>query len=154
MPKRYRPNVAAIVENPHGELLIGRRHDFPACWQFPQGGIDSGELPVDALQRELLEETGLEPSDYAIIHRSEIHHYDFPGGPDARGFHGQEQVYFLCRLKQALPQSLPDPGKTCGEFTAFRWAPVTGFPVKLAPPMKQDVYRRVLTEFAPHFSRP
>jgi putative (di)nucleoside polyphosphate hydrolase len=149
--KRYRPNVAAIVENQNGELLIGRRHDFPACWQFPQGGVDAGESLPQAMQRELLEEAALKTGDYEIIHQTGSYRYDFPSGTDARGFSGQEQVYFLVRLQATQAHTLPDPAQTCGEFTAFRWAPVQDFPVHLAPRMKQQVYRLVLQDMAPYF---
>jgi putative (di)nucleoside polyphosphate hydrolase len=151
VPKRYRSNVAAIVENLNGDLLIGRRHDYPESWQFPQGGVDGGESLREAMHRELQEEAGLKPDTYELIHQTETYRYDFPAGPDARGFSGQEQVYFLLRGNSPQAQSLPDPAQTCGEFTAFRWAPVHGFPVHLAPPMKQDVYRLVLQELAPYF---
>ena len=36
-------------------LLLARK----GYWQFPQGGIDAGESEVEAVQREVLEETGL-----------------------------------------------------------------------------------------------
>lgn len=151
MSNHYRPNVAAIVENQSGELLIGRRHDFPACWQFPQGGVDTGESLLEALQRELLEEAALNTDAYEIIHQTGPYRYDFPSGPDARGFSGQKQVYFLVRLHAKEAKTLPDPAQTCGEFTAFRWAPVREFPVHLAPPMKQEVYRLALQDLAPYF---
>ena len=40
MKKRYRPNVAAILQRPNGLVLIAQRSDYPESWQFPQGGVD------------------------------------------------------------------------------------------------------------------
>ena len=37
------------------------------AWQFPQGGIQSGEQPEEALFRELQEETGLVEKDVRIV---------------------------------------------------------------------------------------
>jgi putative (di)nucleoside polyphosphate hydrolase len=145
MKKRYRPNVAAVLQRPDGFVLLGQRSDFPASWQFPQGGIDEGESPEDALCREVDEEVGIAADAYQVTARSGPHRYDFPAGPDRRGFDGQEQVYFLCSLKSATAPE-PDLTGTCGEFSALRWVDVHDFPVHLAPPMKQEVYRTVLRQ--------
>jgi len=149
MTKRYRPNVAAIIQRADGCVLLGQRSDFPESWQFPQGGIDEGEDPDAALRREVAEETGLTPDSYRMVARSGWHRYDFPAGPDRRGFHGQEQMYFLCRLVEA---GATEPHLTCpgGEFRAFRWQNLATFPFHLPPPMKQTVYRKVLHELAPY----
>lgn len=57
--KKYRPNVAAIIVSPDYpntcEIFIAERIDIEGAWQFPQGGIDEGETPLEALHRELLE---------------------------------------------------------------------------------------------------
>lgn len=143
MQKRYRPNVAAILQRADGLVLIGQRSDYPDSWQFPQGGIDRGETPEDALRREVAEEVGIGPEAYSIAARSGPHRYDFPSGRDRRGHDGQEQTYFLCRLNE--PGEPPfDLANTCGEFAAVRWVPLDDFPLHLAPPMKQAVYREVL----------
>jgi putative (di)nucleoside polyphosphate hydrolase len=143
MKKRYRPNVAAILQRPDGLVLIGQRSDYPESWQFPQGGIDSGETPEEAVRREVEEEVGIAAEAYAIIARSGPHRYDFPSGRDRRGHDGQEQIYFLCRLHEADPPEI-DLAATCGEFSAVRWVSVADFPFHLASPMKQGVYREVL----------
>ena len=60
--KKYRPNVAIIVLAPtypfDCKVLVAQRSDIKGAWQFPQGGIDDGETPRDALFRELEEEIG------------------------------------------------------------------------------------------------
>ncbi len=148
MNKRYRPNVAAILQRSDGLVLIGQRTDFPENWQFPQGGVDRGESPEEALCREVSEEVGIAADAYRITARSGPHRYDFPAGPDRRGFDGQEQFYFLCSLPAATPPE-PDLSGTCGEFSALRWVDVYDFPVHLAPKMKQEVYRAVLRQLFP-----
>lgn len=143
MSKRYRPNVAAVLQRADGRVLIGQRSDYPDSWQLPQGGIDRGESAEDALRREVLEEVGIGPERYAIAARSGPHRYDFPFGEDRHGFSGQEQTYFLCPLNETGHPEI-DLSATCGEFQAVRWVEVANFPVHLAPPMKQQVYRDVL----------
>jgi 8-oxo-dGTP diphosphatase len=53
--------VGAVIVN-NGRAFVHRRGDdrplFPGCWDIPGGHVDDGETPLDALQRELAEETG------------------------------------------------------------------------------------------------
>src|SRR6476646_5757834 len=70
--------VAAIIER-GGRILICQRrgdHAHPLKWEFPGGKVEPGELPVDALRRELSEEL----ADGAAI-GSEVtrYEYKYPG---------------------------------------------------------------------------
>jgi len=63
MEKRLIPVVTAIIEDGKKYLLLKRskiNRTSKNKWQFPEGKIEFGEDPVDALKRELEEETGLE----------------------------------------------------------------------------------------------
>jgi len=100
----YRPNVAAIILSSDydqtGHFVIARRTGMRRGWQFPQGGIDVGESPREALMRELLEEIGT--NDVEILGEyPEWIQYDFPDAKTSKiyPFKGQRQRYFLVRLR-------------------------------------------------------
>jgi 8-oxo-dGTP diphosphatase len=57
-----KPTASALVEDGDGRLLLARRaiEPFKGRWDLPGGFVEEGEHPLDALRRELREETGLE----------------------------------------------------------------------------------------------
>ena len=63
----FRPNVGIIVANDQGQVLWARRVGGFDAWQFPQGGINTGESVEDALYRELKEEVGLQPDAVKVL---------------------------------------------------------------------------------------
>ena len=55
-----RQGVGIIVLNENNKVFVGRRKDNPVNkWQMPQGGIDKNEKPLNAMKRELAEETSI-----------------------------------------------------------------------------------------------
>ena len=67
----YRPNVGIMIINPDKKVWMGLRSDadkYTDCaTQMPQGGIDEGEIPVEAAWREMYEEVGLTPKTAELI---------------------------------------------------------------------------------------
>ena len=61
MPDRPTVAVGAVVVH-DGDLLVIKRGHAPATgrWSLPGGRVEAGELLVEAVVREVLEETGLE----------------------------------------------------------------------------------------------
>ena len=49
----------AIIFDEQNQVLLCHRRDFDA-WNLPGGGVESGELPTEAVIREVKEETALE----------------------------------------------------------------------------------------------
>ena len=58
---RVVPCVGAVVLDDAGRLLLVRRGREPSrgLWSLPGGRVEPGEAEVDAVAREVLEETGL-----------------------------------------------------------------------------------------------
>jgi ADP-ribose pyrophosphatase len=55
-----RNGVGAIVLNKNNLVFVGKRIDNPGkFWQMPHGGVDDGEKYIEAMKRELFEETGI-----------------------------------------------------------------------------------------------
>ena len=116
----YRKGVVAVFINSEGLLLLGKRSNENG-WQFPQGGIDHGETPEEALYREVLEEVGC--NQFNILKKSEqIIKYDFPKtihSKITKKYKGQEQYWFLCQYKE---NAEPDLKKAIDkEFKELAW---------------------------------
>ena len=55
-----RIGVGAIVLNQKNQVFVGKRKDNPVDkWQMPQGGVNKNENLLDAMIRELDEETSI-----------------------------------------------------------------------------------------------
>lgn len=148
----YRSNVGIVLCNAQGEVFWGKRVKQDS-WQFPQGGIKSGETPEQAMYRELEEETGLLPAHVIILGRTrEWLRYDVPQAwikRDWRGvYRGQKQIWYLLRLV----------GRDCDvslrasshpEFDAWRWHDYWQ-PANEVVEFKQAVYRLALGELERH----
>ena len=142
---KYGPNVAAILRNSRGEILVCERLGVSGAWQFPQGGIDAGETPEQALIREVWEEIGVKAGDFSIVARRGPYRYLFGGGRIKRGCHGKVQDYFLCDFTG--PDESIDVATEHPEFQAFRWVLPAQFDLRWLPEMKRPVYAAVLADF-------
>ena len=85
---KYQENVAAILRNARGEILICERVSVKGAWQFPQGGVDEGETLEQAMVREVWEEIGVKAWDFTLVERRGPYRYVFGKGRTKRGFHG------------------------------------------------------------------
>ena len=59
--------VGALIFNDAGEVLMIRTHKWSNLWGIPGGKIKWGEPSVDALRREIREETGLGVTDIEFV---------------------------------------------------------------------------------------
>ena len=149
----YRPCVGIMIINKDGLVFVANRIDSPKSgWQMPQGGIEEGEEPRDALFRELGEETGLEPSMVSLVAEcADWISYDLPEGRVQQHwngrYRGQTQKWFLLRFNAEDDQINIDTDEP--EFSEWRWQDPSELPGNVIP-MKQKTYAAVLAEFSPH----
>ncbi|MEU1472029.1 NUDIX domain-containing protein [Streptomyces sp. NPDC005761] len=116
---RTRISAYAIARQ-EDRLLLARLSDaspvfLPGLWHLPGGGIDPGEQPVEALARELREETGLELAQARLA--------------DARTYAVRRNgvdwsltaLFYVVTLKGGAPTVTETDGST----DAVAWVPLT-----------------------------
>ena len=151
----YRPNVGIILCNAKNEVFWGKRIREHS-WQFPQGGIDKGESPEQAMYRELFEEVGLQSHHVHILGRTKNWlRYEVPSHWIKRewrsSYKGQKQIWFLLRLVgRDCDVSLRASGHP--EFDAWRWSDYW-VPLDSVIEFKRDVYRTALNELVTYIDR-
>lgn len=58
--------VGAFIVSSDEKVLLGKTGAYEGLWVVPGGGIEARESKLEALQRETLEETGIDISDAEI----------------------------------------------------------------------------------------
>lgn len=146
MERLYRLNVAGIFVDAKGKMLVAERNDFPGSWQFPQGGVDTGESLEEAFRREMEEELGISAGLYEIVERRGGYRYAFPPGHRKREIYtGQEQTYFRCDFVGDPARVRVDTAHP--EFRSVRWIEPEEFQEAWLPDFKRAVYRQVMRDF-------
>lgn len=121
MSAQVRTRVSAYaIAREDERLLLARLSDAspvfaPGLWHLPGGGIDPGEQPVEALARELLEETGRELAGARLA--------------DARTYAARRNgvswsltaLFYVVTLKGGAPTVAEADGST----DAVAWVPLT-----------------------------
>lgn len=149
-PAGYRPCVGILLINNDGTIFVGERVDTPGAWQMPQGGIDEGESAVDAVFRELKEETGIETAELLGISET-WRSYDLPPALAAISwggrFRGQTQLWSALRFTGTAAdiniQTEP------AEFGKWKWTDPQTLLAEIVD-FKRDLYAEVLAEFQMH----
>jgi putative (di)nucleoside polyphosphate hydrolase len=148
VPEHYRPNVGLMLISRDRRIFAGERAGMPGAWQMPQGGVDRGEMPVEAACRELAEEVGTTRALLLRESRTWLT-YDFP--PEIELAHGkgrwrgQAQKWFA--LAFIGTDADIDIHAHDHEFDAWKWATPSDLLDRIIP-FKRPVYETVLKEFA------
>ena len=137
-----------MVLNRQGRVFVGKRIDQTLeAWQMPQGGIDAGETPEQALWRELKEEIGTDRVDILREHPDWLT-YDLPEhligiAWDGR-YRGQRLKWFAVRLLGDDSEiNVKTPHQ---EFSDWKWAKV-GDLMRMIVPFKREIYSQVIEAF-------
>lgn len=147
----FRPNVGIILCNDERKLFWGRRVGQNA-WQFPQGGINADESPLEAMYRELEEEVGLHQHQVTVLGctRGWLR-YRLPKrfirrhcGPVCIG---QKQIWYMLRVTCGEGDFCLDRSEK-PEFDAWRWVRYW-YPLHEVVYFKRRVYEQALRELAP-----
>jgi putative (di)nucleoside polyphosphate hydrolase len=141
----FRAGVGAVVLDEARRILVLRRKGArDAAWQLPQGGLQADEEPLDALFRELREETRLARADVKVLQStSDWLVYELP--PEYRNAkvgRGQAQRWFLCTL--AVPRSAVHPDGI--EFEDVDWVTAQQLLAR-AVAFRVPLYKRLVAEF-------
>ena len=148
-----RTGVGVVVLNKKNQVFVGKRKDNPKKhWQMPQGGVDQGETYLDAMKRELSEETSIKNIEILkeVNGWTEYELPDYLLGKIWKGkYRGQKQKWFIVRFlgtDKEINLKTNHP-----EFIDWKWESHKNLP-SLAVPFKRDIYLKVIAGFEKYIS--
>ena len=140
-----RLGVGIIVLNKENKIFVGKRRDNPTNkWQMPQGGVDRGENLINAMKRELKEETSIRSIEILkeLEGWTEYELPDYLLGKIWRGkYRGQKQKWFIVRFlgrDEEINLKTTHP-----EFIEWQWLDIENLPSVIVH-FKKKVYEKLL----------
>lgn len=146
-PDAWRINVAAVIMDAQGNVLIASTSPEGKNWHFPQGGVRRKESLLDAVKREVQEEVGLSPDAYRVLCSIGGFRYRYKEQNEKSArWKGQEQTYYLllCHDKQPAISIENTP-----EFACARWVPYKELQPEMFVSFKRPIIEQVLQIFFP-----
>ena len=142
-----RTGVGIAILNSKNKVFVGKRKDNPFDkWQMPQGGVDSNEPLLQAMKRELMEETSIRNIE-VLKEFDEWLEYELPEsliGKIWKGkYRGQKQKWFVVKFTGA--DSEININTKNAEFMEWKWIDINLLP-DLIVLFKKHIYEEVLVE--------
>ena len=142
-----RTGVGIILLNDKNQVFVAKRKDNPGSkWQMPQGGVEDGEDFLEAMKRELQEETNI-TSIKIIKEIKKIYEYELPKklvGIIWKGiFRGQRQKWFIVKFignENEINLNTKQP-----EFIEWKWINIEMLPNVIVE-FKKKLYLSLLKE--------
>ncbi len=140
-----RLGVGVVLLNKKNQVFVGKRKDNPIDkWQMPQGGVNTGENLIDAMKRELHEETSIQ--NIKILNEIDgWFEYELPKnllGRIWRGrYRGQKQKWFVVKFLGNDGEINLQTDKP--EFIEWRWLDIENLPNVIVD-FKRKVYEQLL----------
>ena len=140
-----RIGVGAIVLNKENKVFVGKRRDNPVDkWQMPQGGVERNESYLNALKRELYEETSIKSIE-VLKEFDDWLEYELPEkllGIIWKGkFRGQKQKWFITRFTG--DESEININTKYPEFIEWKWIEMSELPDVIVD-FKKKIYLEIL----------
>ena len=140
-----RIGVGAIVLNKENKVFVGKRRDNPVDkWQMPQGGVERNESYLNALKRELYEETSIKSIEVLKEFDGWLE-YELPEkllGIIWKGkFRGQKQKWFITRFTG--DESEININTKYPEFMEWKWIEMSELPDVIVD-FKKKIYLEIL----------
>ncbi|EAL62095.1 NUDIX hydrolase family protein [Dictyostelium discoideum AX4] len=159
---KYRSCVGALIFNQNNQVLICKRSSKKKTavgkWQFPQGGVEveKNEDYYVAVQREIKEEVGLEPSIDTLKYVSKLQNplsYIYEDSPKSRsgGHIGQMIHWYLFYLPNDLIKTVNLNVEEEPEFEECKWFGFEEFinNNEMIVPFKKDMLHSLFLESQP-----
>ena len=142
-----RIGVGAIVLNKENKIFVGKRKDNPIDkWQMPQGGVNGNEDFLEAMKREIHEETSIK-NIKVIKEIEQMYEYQLPEnliGIIWKGkFRGQKQKWFITKF--IGNESEINLKTRHQEFIEWKWIDAQMLP-KVIVDFKKNLYLNLLRE--------
>jgi putative (di)nucleoside polyphosphate hydrolase len=141
-----RIGVGVVVINKNNKIFVAKRLDNKKNWQMPQGGVNNKELFLDAMKRELFEETGIK--NIKIVKELDYWlEYNLPEnliGLIWRGkYKGQKQKWFIVKFEgkdSEINLNTENP-----EFIEWKWIDIKDLPQVIVS-FKKHIYLQIVKE--------